>query len=88
MLNLRCVKKFSYVALEILRKLPSIFIHSPSKGSSMDRKYLSHPFDMSEYIYGKRFVLGGVDFDIKDEEVTPPKTKNDEKKNDALTPED
>lgn len=33
----------------------------------MDRKYLSPPFDMSEYIFGKRFVLGGVSFDEEDE---------------------
>ena len=33
----------------------------------MDKKFLAAPFDMSEYIYGKRFVIGGVDFDIDDE---------------------
>ena len=33
----------------------------------MDKKFLSAPFDMSEYIYGKRFVIGGVDFDLEDE---------------------
>ncbi len=32
----------------------------------MDRKYLSAPFDMSEYIFGERFVLGGIDFDLDD----------------------
>jgi hypothetical protein len=49
----------------------------------MDRKYLTPPFDMSEYIFGKRFVLGGIDFDIddKDDEKQIP-----EKKTDALTP--
>ena len=35
----------------------------------MDRKFLSAPFDMSEYIYGKRFVIGGVDFDLDHEEA-------------------
>ena len=42
----------------------------------MDRKYLSAPFDMSEYIYGKRFVLGGRDYDLEDkkeDEKTAPK---------------
>ncbi len=34
----------------------------------MDRKYLSAPFDMSEYIFGKRFVLGGIDFDLEDKD--------------------
>jgi hypothetical protein len=32
----------------------------------MDRKYLSAPFDMSEYIFGKRFTLGGRDFDLEE----------------------
>ncbi len=47
----------------------------------MDPKYLSAPFDMSEYIFGKRFVLGGIDFDIndndeklKEENVNRPET--------------
>lgn len=51
----------------------------------MDRKYLTPPFDMSEYIYGRKFVLGGVSFDFEDEEQ--PVVKED-KKPDALTPEE
>lgn len=46
----------------------------------MDRKYLSAPFDMSEYIFGKRFVLGGIDFDAddKDEKLQEDQDKNPE----------
>lgn len=51
----------------------------------MDRKYLSAPFDMSEYIFGKRFVLGGVDFDL-DEERPKDMLEKDEKEADSLTP--
>ncbi|MES2526739.1 MAG: hypothetical protein V4598_06615 [Bdellovibrionota bacterium] len=50
----------------------------------MDRKYLTPPFDMSEYIYGRKFVLGGVSFDIE-EELPPVK---EDIKPDALTPKD
>jgi hypothetical protein len=49
----------------------------------MDRKYLSAPFDMSEYIFGKRFVLGGVDFDLddkKEDEKTPTKKEKKEER--------
>lgn len=49
----------------------------------MDRKYLTPPFDMSEYIFGKRFVLGGVDFDLEDQEEPP---KEDEER--PLTPKE
>jgi hypothetical protein len=49
----------------------------------MDRKYLSAPFDMSEYIFGKRFVVGGRDYDLDDKKeneksacnVTPSENK-------------
>ena len=50
----------------------------------MDRKYLTPPFDMSEYIFGKRFVLGGIDFDL-DEKPTEEKPKQDEEKNDSVS---
>lgn len=53
----------------------------------MDRKYLSAPFDMSEYIFGKRFVLGGVDFDLEDKNPEED-TQKDDKKTDSLTPTD
>ena len=49
----------------------------------MDRKYLTPPFDMSEYIFGKRFVLGGVDFDLEDR-PSEEKEKQDEEKGDSL----
>lgn len=32
-----------------------------------------HSFDMSEYIYGERFELGGVDFDDDSQKDTPTK---------------
>jgi len=51
----------------------------------MDRKYLTAPFDMSEYIFGKRFVLGGIDFDLEDKN-SPEEAAKDEKKADSLTP--
>lgn len=51
----------------------------------MDRKYLTPPFDMSEYIYGRKFVVGGIDFDL-DDEKTPPKSEDE--KPEALTPID
>jgi len=53
----------------------------------MDRKYLTALFDMSEYIFGKRFVLGGVDFDLEDQNHEEDTDKKD-KKSDALTPTD
>jgi hypothetical protein len=50
----------------------------------MDRKYLSAPFDMSEYIFGERFVLGGIDFDLDDKDE---KSKEEDDKNpEPLTP--
>lgn len=49
----------------------------------MDRKYLTPPFDMSEYILGKRFVLGGVDFDLEDKDPEEKK-KQDEEKSDSV----
>jgi hypothetical protein len=54
----------------------------------MDRKYLSAPFDMSEYIFGKRFVLGGIDFDLEDLKEDKKKDKKDEDKGPLpLTPQ-
>lgn len=53
----------------------------------MDRKYLTAPFDMSEYIYGKRFVIGGVDFDLEDKNPEED-THNDDNGPDSLTPAD
>lgn len=60
-------------------KLPTIFnlTLQLKKGFFMDKKFLSAPFDMSEYIYGKRFVIGGVDLDIEDE--TPVVKEEDNK---------
>lgn len=48
----------------------------------MDRKYLTPPFDMSEYIFGKRFVIGGLDLDLEDKDEEETK----EIKTDSLTP--
>lgn len=53
----------------------------------MDRKYLTPPFDMSEYIYGKRFVVGGRDFEREDKEEEKKKAQ-DKKKPEALTPQE
>ncbi len=53
----------------------------------MDRKYLTPPFDMSEYIYGKRFVVGGRDFEREDQEEEKKKL-DDQKKVEALTPKE
>lgn len=50
----------------------------------MDRKYLSAPFDMSEYIFGKRFVLGGVDFDLDEKPSEEPVRHEEETP--SLTP--
>lgn len=50
----------------------------------MDRKYLTPPFDMAEYIFGKRFVLGGVDFDLEDELPEEEKKKQIEVKSDSV----
>ena len=49
----------------------------------MDRKYLTPPFDMSEYIFGKRFVLGGTDFDLEDKDPEEKK-KLDKEKSDSV----
>ncbi len=50
----------------------------------MDRKFLSAPFDMSEYFFGERFVLGGIDFDLDDKDE---KTKEEDVKSpESLTP--
>lgn len=62
-----------------------MFLSLISKGYSMDRKYLSAPFDMCEYIFGERFVLGGVDFDLDDQNHEEDSHK-EPKKPDSLTP--
>lgn len=41
----------------------------------MDRKFLSHPFDMSEYIRGQRCVVGGLDLKLDEEEPEEEKPK-------------
>jgi hypothetical protein len=51
----------------------------------MDRKYLGPPFDMSEYIFGRRFVLGGIDFDLDDEKEKP--IASEDEKNSSADPQ-
>ncbi len=53
----------------------------------MDRKYLTPPFDMSEYIHGTRFVVGGRDFEREDQEEERKK-QEELLKTEALTPKE
>ncbi len=53
----------------------------------MDRKYLTPPFDMSEYIHGTRFVIGGRDFEKEDRDEESKKSE-ELKKAQALTPKE
>ncbi len=58
-----------------------------SQGASMDRKFLTRPFDVIDYLEGGDVIMGGLDLDLGfEDDPTPPANDKADKAEKPLIP--